>query len=134
MESISVIVWKLCTFRQQFFHHNFWLKWKFWILMVLSERSSSDLSEYSLFQIKKIIFHLLKSFFRWKIVGFFFAVLFQNIFKVQPFSEFWWLNQKNQNLLDYNQFLFKKGFEVNIKQIFSGNCVYDYAHLLLEDF
>ena len=40
MESISLIVWKLCAFRQrrnfgnyqQFFHHNFRLKWKFWIL------------------------------------------------------------------------------------------------------
>ena len=39
---ISLVFWKLCYFRQcsnfsncqQFFHHNFRLKWKFWILMV----------------------------------------------------------------------------------------------------
>ena len=44
----------------------------------------------------------------------------------------------NQNLSDYNQFLLKKRFEDNKKQIFSsekmrnsGNCVYDYAHSLL---
>ena len=47
---ISLIVWKLWAFPQrsnfgnfqQFFHHNFWLKWKFWILVVPSERSNSD--------------------------------------------------------------------------------------------
>ena len=57
LESISLIVWKLCAFRQrsnfgnfkQFFHHNFQLKYKFWILMVSFWRSSSDLSEYTLF-------------------------------------------------------------------------------------
>ena len=47
-----------------------------------------------------------------------------------------------QNLSDYNQFLFKKIFEVNKKQIFSsekmrnsGNCIYDYGHSFFgEDF
>ena len=42
LESITFIVFKLCAFLQrsnfgifqQFFHHNFWLKWNFWILMV----------------------------------------------------------------------------------------------------
>ena len=55
--SISLILFKPCAFRQrinfrnlqQFFHHNFQLKWKFWIFMVSSERYSSDLSKYTLF-------------------------------------------------------------------------------------
>ena len=63
---ISLIVWKLWSFPQgsnfvnfqQFFHHNFRLRRNFWILMVPSERSSWDLSEYTLFYIKKIFFHL----------------------------------------------------------------------------
>ena len=50
---ISLTVCILCAFRQrskfsnfqQFFHHIFWLKCKFWILMVPSERSTSHLSE-----------------------------------------------------------------------------------------
>ena len=50
--------------------------------------------------------------------------------------------KSHQNLSDYNQFLFKKRFEVNKKQIFSsekmrnsGNCIYDYAHSFFgEDF
>ena len=48
----------------------------------------------------------------------------------------------HQNLSDYNQFLFKKRFEVNKKKIFSienmrnsGNCTYNYAHAYFgEDF
>ena len=52
------------------------------------------------------------------------------------------LEKSHQNLSDYNQFLFKKRFEVNEKQIFSseemrnsGNCIYDYAHSFFgEDF
>ena len=48
----------------------------------------------------------------------------------------------HQNLSGYNQFLFKKRFEVIKKQIFfnekvrnSGNCIYDYAHSFFgEDF
>ena len=48
----------------------------------------------------------------------------------------------HQNLSDYNQFLFKKRFEVNKKQIFSSdkmrnsdNCIHDYAHSFFrEDF
>ena len=63
---ISLIVWKLWSFPQgsnfvnfqQFFHHNFRLRRNFWILMVPSERSSWDLSEYTLFYIKQIFFHL----------------------------------------------------------------------------
>ena len=41
----------------------------------------------------------------------------------------------HQHLSDYNQFLFEKIFEVNIKQNLSSekdrissNCIYDYAH------
>ena len=85
---ISLILWKLWAFRnekylirfirkylityqkfihfQQFFHHNFRLKWKFWNLMVPSERSSSDLSEYTLFEKKLSI----KINFRWKMKNF----------------------------------------------------------------
>ena len=58
---ISLIFLKLCAFLQrsnfgnfqQFLYYNFGLKWKFRILMVPSERSSSDLSEYILFKIKE---------------------------------------------------------------------------------
>jgi len=46
----------------------------------------------------------------------------------------------HQNLLDRNQFLFKKRFQVNKKHIFSGekmrisdNCIYDYAHSFFEE-
>ena len=59
---IFLIVWKLCAFwqrsnfdnSQQFLDHNCRLKWKLLILKVSSERSSSDLSEYSLYEIEKI--------------------------------------------------------------------------------
>ena len=44
----------------------------------------------------------------------------------------------NQNLSDYNQFVFEKIFEVNKNQIFSskkmrnsGNCIYDHAHSIV---
>ena len=37
---------------QQFFHYNFRLELKFWILMIPSERSSSNLSEFTLFQME----------------------------------------------------------------------------------
>jgi len=74
LELISLTVSKLWSFPQgsnfvnfqQFFHHNFRLKRNFWILMVPSERSSWDLSEYTLFYIKQIFFHLKKSIFRLK--------------------------------------------------------------------
>ena len=43
--------------------------------------------------------------------------------------------KSHQHLSDYNQFLFEKIFEVNIKQNLSSekdrissNCIYDYAH------
>ena len=59
LQLISFIVWKLCVFwhrwnfvnSQQFFYHNFWLKEKFKILMVSSERSGSDISKYTRFHI-----------------------------------------------------------------------------------
>ena len=73
LESISMIVWKLYVFHQrrnfgkfqQFFHHDFRLRWKFWILMVSSERSSSDLSEYILFELK-MYFFIYKNIFVWE--------------------------------------------------------------------
>ena len=82
--SISLIFWKLCAFRQhngsfqQFFHHNFRLKWKFWILMFSLEKSCSDLSEYTLFQIKNIFFIYKNQFLgeNW-IFNFFWAVFFK---------------------------------------------------------
>ena len=57
---ISLIVWKLWSFPQgsnfvnfqQFFHHNFRLKWNFRILMVPLERSCRDLSKYISFYVK----------------------------------------------------------------------------------
>ena len=55
---------------QQFFHHNFRLKWKFWILDVSSERSSSDLWKYIRFQIRKIYFFYMNKF------RFFFCIFF----------------------------------------------------------
>ena len=78
---ISVIMWKLYTFQQrstlghfqQFIHFNFRLKLKFWILMVSSERSISDSSEYAPFQIKKKFFYknqILGE--KWKNWGYFF--------------------------------------------------------------
>ena len=68
LESIPLIVWKLCVFRkrshfgnfQQFFHLNFRLKWKFWILMDSLESSNLDLSEYTIFDVKIIFVHKLK--------------------------------------------------------------------------
>ena len=50
--------------------------------------------------------------------------------------------EKSIYLSDYNQFLYKKRFEVDKKQIFlvkkirnSGNCIYDYVHTFFgEDF
>ena len=64
LESISYIIFKLSAFLQrrhfgnfrQFFHQNFRLRWKFLNLMVPSDRSTSDVSEYTLFRIWKIIF------------------------------------------------------------------------------
>ena len=58
LRSIFLIYWKLYDFRQrsnfgifqQFSHHNFQQKWIFLILMVSSERSSLDISEYTLFK------------------------------------------------------------------------------------
>ena len=89
---ISLTVCKLCTFWQrsisgkfqQFFHHNFRLKWKFWIMMISPERSSSYLSEYTLFQIFKIYYYLQKLIFRWKlkIVSFFCIFFFLNYFQI----------------------------------------------------
>ena len=45
------------------------------------------------------------------------------------------LKKSHQNPSDYNQFLLKKTFAVNINRFFSsetlrksGNCIYDYAH------
>ena len=64
-------LYKLRAFRQrcnfgnfqQFFHHNYRLKWKLLFQMVSSEKSSSHLSEYTLFQIFFSIFSFYKNLF-----------------------------------------------------------------------
>ena len=68
-----------------------------------------------------------------KFLGFF---VLQVFFEILPIA---W-EKTDRNLSDYNQFLFKKRFEVNKKQIFfsekmrnSDNCVYDYAHSFFGD-
>ena len=77
----------------------FWYWYDWWNyhidMMVESERSSSDLSEWSLFQIQKYSF-------RWKIIGFFFN-FFYITSKAYRFYNFWWLYWKksHQNLSDY---------------------------------
>ena len=91
LRSMTLTVWKLCAFRQpsnfdnfeQFFHKKFRLKGKLWILMDSSERSSSDLSEYTLFVGGK-----------WKIVSFFSSVFVLNTPKVQWFCKCRWLHNK----------------------------------------
>ena len=65
---------------QLFFRHNFRLKWKFWILIVSSERSSSELSEYTLLQTKKIFFVPMKINFQVKTISLvFFSKYFQSV-------------------------------------------------------
>ena len=76
------LVWILYAYRQrsnfgnfkQFFHHSFRLKWKFIFLMVSSERSSSDLSEYILFQPN--LFFIYKNQFQSEKLQFFFCSFF----------------------------------------------------------
>ena len=70
LKSISLIVQKLCAFGNvaisvilSSVHHNFRLELKLGILKVSSERSSSDLSGYILFQMKKYIFLIYKKIF-----------------------------------------------------------------------
>ena len=124
IELKSLFVWKLWEFPQgsnfvnfqQFFHHNFWLKIKYCILMVSSERSSSDLSEYTQFQIQKY-FYIYKDqlIFSWKKKNIrFFLAVFKEI--LPNFSDF--INsddcierkKNHKNLSDYNQFSFKSIF------------------------
>ena len=92
LESISLIVWTLCGFRQRsnfgnfqhIFHHNFQLRRKFWIITVLSERSSSYLSENTLFQ-KKIIHKNQLLGEKWKYLGFFCSFFFKLVLKISNF-------------------------------------------------
>ena len=89
--------------------------------MVSSEISSSDLSEYTLFQILKI--------FR--------VIFFQNISKCLLLfvnsNDF--LEKSHQILSDYSQFLLKKNILISKTQIISsekmrnsGYCIYDYDY------
>ena len=120
LEFMSLLVWKLWEFPQgsnfvnfqQFFHHNFRLKWKFSFLMVSSEISSTDLLEYILFQIFKNIFFLSISHFQVQmknarfVVQFFFPKYFQIlvILKIPMIAT----EKSHQNISDYNKFLLKK--------------------------
>ena len=91
--AMSLTVLKLCAFRlrsnygnfQQFFHRNFWLKWKIWTLIVLSENFSSDLSEYTLFLFD--YFYLWKSISRrkMKMLGYFCIFFFKWLPKFSDF-------------------------------------------------
>ena len=83
---------------------------KFWIMMVLLEWSSSDISKYTLFKIQKTFFHLYNFFLRD-------TTTFQSICK------FLWLYQKKKRIKIYQtttSFYSIKRFKVNKKQIFSG--------------
>ena len=70
---------------------------------------------------------------------FFLAVFFQNASKFSDFVNFDdCIGKVTSNLTDYNQFSFKKRFEVNKEHIFcsekmknSCNCIYNYVHSLL---
>ena len=78
--------------------------------MVFSERSSSDLPEYSLFQIENNIFLSIEIHFQVKNVRFFFAVFF---------SKFRWLHQKNhiniyQTIDDYAHSFLGEDFQSNV--------------------
>ena len=98
LELISLLVWKLWAFPQgsnfvnfqQFFHHNFRLKWNFWILMVPSERSCWDLSEYISFYIRKYFF-IYKNKFLGEKLNFlvFLCSFFPITSKVYWFYKFW---------------------------------------------
>ena len=91
---ISLIVWKLCAFRQrrnfgnfqQFFRYKFRLQWKFKLLMVQSKRTSTDLVLVVIISFENIPYfkvkQLLSSFFR-------------NTSKVQRFCKFHRLHRMN---------------------------------------
>ena len=104
---------------QQFFDHNFRLKWNFWILMVSLERSSWDLSECILFYIEKIFFQLLKLIFMWKmnIFRFFLAVFFKLLPKFTDFiNSDNCIEKSHQNLSEHTQFLFWNRLQINKKR------------------
>ena len=70
---------------------------------------------------------------------FFFGSFLQNASKFSDFVNFDdCIGKVTSNLTDYNQFSFKKRFEVNKEHIFcsekmknSCNCIYNYVHSLL---
>ena len=111
-------------------------KWKFWNLMVPSERSSWVLSEYALLYIKKLFLQFKKSIFRCKMkfFRFFYAVFFILLPKFTDFiNSDDCIGKFTSNLSGYIQFLFKKIFEFNKKMNISCENMrnsdnYDYAY------
>ena len=76
-----------CNFFQ-FFYHNFSMKGKFKMIMVSSERSRSDLSESTLFQIKNTYFLSIEISFNVKkldFLGFFYIFFFELLPKYSYF-------------------------------------------------
>ena len=92
LESVSLIVWKLYAFWQcsnfgnfqQFFYDNFRLRWKIWMMMVESERSSWDFKKiYLILNNLKIYFFIYKINFRWKMrICRFFAFMYKLLPKI----------------------------------------------------
>ena len=88
-----------------------------------------DLSEYTISQIKKIIFNNEDQFLgeKWKFLGSFFVQFyFQITSKVQRFYKFWWLYQKNHINIYQNvsNFYFKKNLNLIKRGIISGKTSY----------
>ena len=109
-----MIVRKLCAFGQRrkfgnfqhFFHHNFRLKWKIWIMIVSSGIPSLDLSEYTLFSFYKKHFSIYNNqFFWWKgeVLGCFFFAFFSKNFQSSVILLITMIASENsyQNLSDY---------------------------------
>ena len=132
LESIWSMVWKLCAVRHwknvgnfwQFLYHNFRLKGEFQIIMVSSERFSSDLSilrrtllfrnSQSYFKSKKYFFIHRNQFLGEKCLPLF-AFSFRNTSKVQRFSKFQWLHRKKHYQNIFSFFFIKKRYEVKKK-------------------
>ena len=126
LRSISLIVWKPCTFCQFSYFGNFQqffiiaFDWKrnfgFWwfpqkdIVRICQNIMNVKLKKYFFIYKNQFLGEKLKCLD-------FFAAFFRNTSKLQWFHKFRWLHRKktHQNLSDYNQFLLKKWTEVNKK-------------------
>ena len=120
-ETISLIVWKLCAFRQRsncgnfqsFCHHNFWLKWKFKFWCFIGKIWLFRSIRIYLISKSKNIFLSIKIRLQVK-NQFFFCSFFSKYFQssVILYIPMITSEKSHQNLSDYNQFLLKKRFEV----------------------